>query len=407
MEKKPLEKISLAFAAFAGLCAPLFLVRFGLGELRGNLLDVALLFSGLIIGAANLPALRQNFQKNAFFWLGSLFFFLAVCLSWFLGESSPRGLGFIKSFLFLPISFAFFAAINKKFLFSAIEGMFWGTVLLSLFGIGAALKGDFTFDGRLAYPFSSPNELALALSPQILIGFFWLRPKPKGRLIQGILYASLIILLLSTYLTFSYAAWGALALGFLFPFFFSKNKKSLYLVLLAVLAVLFLLAFSQASSSKGKALWEMSERSSLASRLMIWKASFKIIADHPFFGTGPGSFQETYLSYQRFFPPYLEWAVPHPHNIFLAVFLYGGMPGLFFFLFVLAISLSNSFYLAKSVPNKKMAALGATILSFYTYFIAIGLFDTPYWRGDLSLGFWLITAASLLSEAEKSHKSIR
>ena len=77
-----------------------------------------------------------------------------------------------------------------------------------------------------------------------------------------------------------------------------------------------------------------SDRSSLSSRTMIWTSALHIARDNPILGIGPGNFQTKYLEYQHFYPPYLEWAVPHPHNILLTFWLYSGILGVIGFLIV-------------------------------------------------------------------------
>ena len=68
---------------------------------------------------------------------------------------------------------------------------------------------------------------------------------------------------------------------------------------------------------------------------MIWKSAGLMIKNNPLFGIGPGNFQEKYMEYQKYFPPYLEWAVPQPHNIFLAFWLESGLIGLAGFILLL------------------------------------------------------------------------
>jgi len=43
---------------------------------------------------------------------------------------------------------------------------------------------------------------------------------------------------------------------------------------------------------------------------MIWNASFKMLENNPLWGIGPGNFQNTYLAYQKYFPPYLDGPFP-------------------------------------------------------------------------------------------------
>ncbi|MCK4525454.1 MAG: O-antigen ligase family protein, partial [Candidatus Andersenbacteria bacterium] len=124
-------------------------------------------------------------------------------------------------------------------------------------------------------------------------------------------------------------------------------------------------------------------RSSFHSRLMIWNSAGEIIKDNPLFGIGPGTFQETYLSYaEKFDEPYLEWAVPQPHNVFLAFYLQTGLIGFVGFVLIL-IWFFNC-------RNRAMPCFYNIINALMIYILIHGLVDTTYWKNDLALMFWLI-----------------
>ena len=127
------------------------------------------------------------------------------------------------------------------------------------------------------------------------------------------------------------------------------------------------------------------ERSSFSSRIMIWKSSIKILKDNWVVGIGPGNFQETYLQYQKYSPPYLEWAVPYPHNIFLAFWIQAGIIGLVGFLLLI----SSWFW--KVLKNKKPQDenLRCAVLGVMFYILLHGLVDTTYFKNDLAVIFWL------------------
>ena len=165
----------------------------------------------------------------------------------------------------------------------------------------------------------------------------------------------------------------------------------------------------------------MGERSSLASRFTIWKSAGLMIENNPLFGIGPGNFQEKYLEYQKYFPPYLEWSVPQPHNIFLAFWLESGLVGLIGFVILLfyffrdnkkvypftkikednntSISVIKK-QISEKLDDKEYFGDGAIqdlrilLLGIMIYLLVHGLVDTTYWRNDLAVVFWTIVAAN-------------
>ncbi len=148
---------------------------------------------------------------------------------------------------------------------------------------------------------------------------------------------------------------------------------------------MFLLLFSQLNTTKFSDLITFNPRSSLASRIMIWRSASKIISHNWFFGIGPGNFQQKYLDYQKFYPPYLEWAVPHPQNFYLTVWLYGGLLALtsFFSLFV--------FWFQDIIPIIKKTDLTVLLIMQGSILLVLihGLVDTTYFKNDLAIIFWL------------------
>ena len=140
----------------------------------------------------------------------------------------------------------------------------------------------------------------------------------------------------------------------------------------------------------------LNERSSLASRIMIWNSALMILKDNFIFGISPGLFQDYYLKYQKFFPPYLEWAVPYPHNIFLAFFIQAGILGILGFLGILA-------YLFKTSIKEKSKKITIP-LSYFIYLSIHGLFDTPFWKNDLSLIFFTFLALFLAFKKKEKEK---
>ena len=136
---------------------------------------------------------------------------------------------------------------------------------------------------------------------------------------------------------------------------------------------------------------------------MIWRAAWMIGKDHPIFGIGPGNFLKYYLDYQkRFSEPYLEWAVPEPHNIFLAFWLEAGILGLSGFALLLYWFFKKGiFEYKKARPGSARHGskdISATILliSLMAYILIHGLFDTTYWKNDLAIMFWVIIGTMLI-----------
>jgi O-antigen ligase len=322
-----------------------------------------------------------------------------LAASTLVNKSYLVGAGIVKGWFLLPFLFAL--AAKSAVLAEKKENIFLAYYFSALAAAAISLAyyffGAVTFDGRLQTFFNSPNYLAMFLAPAIIIGTVQLGREKENK---KILAASLGITGAAFYLTYSYAAWAAvvasLVITGLTKLFsvknslpkiglckkladFAKVKKTFLLVGLAILlAVIFL----QADNEKFKDAINLKERSSLSSRMMIWRSAGAIIQDNWLWGIGSGNFQNKYLEYQKHFPPYLEWAVPHPHNLFLALWLSGGLSALLGFIALVVLWLREIFRQEKN-------ALWLASLGIMLYFLLHGLLDTTYFKNDLAAIFWL------------------
>jgi len=182
----------------------------------------------------------------------------------------------------------------------------------------------------------------------------------------------------------------------------NKLKRMNKELFLKILILIILVTFISITAVKFNQIVNSENRSSLHSRLMIWNTAVEIIKDNPVLGIGPGTFQDVYLSYSnRFNEPYLEWAVPQPHNIFLAFYLQTGLIGFIGFILILVWFFYSRL---KNKNNNIQPAcrtgryLISNVLTILMIYILIhGLIDTTYWKNDLSLMFWLIIGMELTS----------
>lgn len=378
------------------LSTPLYLAKvsfFGIPSNVFELFGIFLFIICIVLQRKTLLNELKRFPKILF--VSILLVLLGVFLSTLYNNNYRAGFGILKGWFMLPIIFSFFIYVSAKSV-KAVEKFFisicCSSAIVGCIAIVYKLSGATTYDGRLKAFYLSPNHLAMYLSCGLFFCFYFflkaLSQKNKKR--AALSLALLAITATPLYFTFSYGAWAATSFTLILAAMTAIPRKKLLSCALLVFLVVFAF-FSQAGSEKFNTLKNFSERSSLASRIMIWKASLLMLEQSPIVGIGPGNFQDTYLSLQKFFPPYLEWAVPQPHNIFLAFWLQSGIMGLagFFLIFL---------YLIKSILKiyRKEALLSVPLLCFFLYTLLHGVIDTPLWKNDLSFLFWacvFLTAA--------------
>lgn len=341
---------------------------------------------------------REFFLQDGYLLLGVTLFLLGALFSFSLHPVSAASLGILKSWFFFPTAFFLAGLYFSPPIAPLLKAWFCGLSLIALLAACGFAQGALTFDHRLAFPYSSPNFLAELIFPgMLLVGLFFFQERVSQR--KRWLFAALLgFFLVLFFLTRSYNAWfaGIIAAGIFLASVWNKAelRRLLPLLGLALLLLMGAVFFSESGSEKWDAFMQGSERSSLASRITIWRVAEEMILKKPLFPVSLGGFQAEYLAYQHLFPPYLEWAVPQPHNLFLAFWLQTGLLGLIGFI-ILFSRLMQLLY--RLVPaNQEERAFKAFFLALWSFFILFSFFDTPYFRNDLSFLFWAQLLLSLL-----------
>lgn len=396
------------------LCLPLYLIRFSIWHIPTNVLELIIGLSFLIwllIIVKEKRILRINLlQKNKKALTFIVMLFYGVTLSTIWSKNLTISAGIWKSWFVIPLMF-FVLIINsiKKEDINRIILLFLSSgFVVSVISIIYWFKNILTYDGRLQAFYLSPNHLAMFLSPIFIISIY-LYFSIKKTILKMILFFTQIFLLFIIYLTNSYGALLAI-IGTMFFLFFMiwfarfaikvrpqgptsevrpRRSEVVFVILLCV--ILFSFVILQAPTNKFRGIMD-STYPSLKSRLVIWRSADAIIKNNYLLGIGPGMFQEYYLSYQNKFNPYPEWAVPQPHNIFLAFWLQGGIIGLIGFLLLMV------YLIYKNIKNKTAVLL---ILTAVLICILLhGLIDTTYWKNDLSVFFWIIIALNCIENRQ-------
>ena len=365
----------------------------------GLLVSSPFWFTGKVINVFKAPASR----KVAWFAAALLG---GLLISYIVHPKTPAGLGQIKSFFFMPVVFWFGVTpilgdprhrrrvlwhLRQMFLLAAISALISGF----LYGL--------TYDHRLNAWFDSPNLLAIFLVPGVIL---WGIHVFSGEKIRIADMSSWVIVSGTLFLTQSYGALGAVFIALVSFLWISRGYLSWKRLFLKVTIISLLLIVGctfwsgEEEVKKWNSLVHVDGRSSLSSREMIWHSAIRMIQDSPFTGIGPGRFQSVYLEYQRFYPPYLEWAVPHPHNLFLALWLSSGIIGV-------SASIGLCVFLfcsLREIPRKKERALMTAL--FLGVFVS-GLSDVPYFRAEFCFIFWLELALFSGIFLKENQNSIR
>jgi len=312
-------------------------------------------------------------------------------------EGQMTALGILKGWILIPIMYFIMArhsfSERPSLILLSLDSLLFGGSVLALMAIQQELSGDFlTVDGRASGPFISANYLSLYLGPMVIYGILQTFQGKEWDFQRSIRLVLTLIVSVALYFTESYAAWIGVITGLgLWALFSLKKlpKKWRSGVIVGILLVFTGLVLSQIGSDKFQQFFELAERSSSSVRLQVYEISLSLIRQNPIFGLGLGAYEWFYqdqaVSILGEAP--FEWVMIHPHNIFLAMWLNMGLMGLVAFIWLCVKALAWLFEVDKK--GRRVAAFMLVTLLVH------GLFDTPYFKNDLSFEFWLLMAILL------------
>lgn len=307
-----------------------------------------------------------------------------------------NGFGKLLDLIILPIIYTFSLSIlihlKKISLPKLLKVYYLSAVFTSVLGLIYFINNWLTFDNRLSIFFQSPNQLAIFITPAILIGLYSLllsfknAPKSKTKLLP--LFLSLFLLFFNLYQTFSLGAWLAILISTIYLFISLKNnatslffKLTLFITIAGLICILNIDLFLTTTNYQPQV-----PANSYDSRLAIYQVSQKIISVNWLYGVGINNFQNIYLGYQKYFPVYPQWAIPHAHNNLLHFWIEGGLLavlGLLLLIYNILLPKNKQFNVLQNTSTTLPSAI-------FIYFILHGLIDTTIWTPSATILFFFI-----------------
>jgi O-antigen ligase len=228
---------------------------------------------------------------------------------------------------------------------------------------------------------SSPNADALYLEPLLafavaFVAFPW---SYRTRLVAGIVAAFVFVAMILTLSRAGYLAMTVLALVVVLR---GVAPRWRYWVLagLAVIAVIVLEVpfINQRVITIG---------ASAGLRTSIYGQALRMLAQRPILGAGIDGFATRVAPFR----PGTQEVEIYPHDIWLTTWSEVGLLGLVVFAVLVFLLLWRGVralpYTNEDFKPVLWGAVGALIL-----FVVHGLFDSPYWKNDLAVEFWMIAA---------------
>ncbi|TSC93142.1 MAG: O-antigen polymerase [Candidatus Berkelbacteria bacterium Licking1014_7] len=392
-----IQKFKIFYLSFVLFMLPTYLVRFTVLSIPTTLLEI-LIWVGFAWSLFNWREWRKLKSIPRFIHLAIALFLLGALVGVARAPDKISALGQFKGFILDPLLLAGLVYIwtpkSKKALL--YDGLILSGIILSLISLWQKLNGAATADGRVMSvwqwdPGASPNYLSMFLAP-IAVLAFCLNPNLPARRAGKFGFVAIILGII-----FSGSRAGLLAVGagILFWLVASNTRKIkinrylAYTILMVVfLAVLWWTGKPDFSVSPDSG--RISSSNNI--RWEIWRVTIREILpsnQNWLWGAGLGNFQNyfTELTAGRVnFPEYISPRALTPHNLYLHLWLSGGI-----------IMLAGFLYLIWSAFKNPLNSLEKSVIfSILIY----GLIDTPIFKNDLGVIWWLMIFTIILKNEQ-------
>lgn len=364
---------------------PSYMLRFAIGPIPTNLFEVGV---GILFvwWLARRPPVREVLIRFQPLTIPLILIAIGLVVGVVRAPDIQDALGFVKSFFVVPIVLALMlsSVISEHKKHEIIARAFVFGALIVVFEAAAAwvFRSGVAEDARLIGLFTHPNYLGMFVAPFIPL-FVWGRFSRPFRMIASALAILVLVATLSRAALVA-AAIGTLAVALIQS---TAKRRALWwaagLASLAFLALVVFIAIDARSATSDSI------------RVEIWRTTAEILRANPIWGIGLAGFQTVFteLTSDRVnFLAYISPVALTPHNLFLAAWVQMGIFGLAGFIALAWQTLRNLY-------RERFSPWMGAFLGAFVVILAYGMLDTPYFKNDLAVIWWIVTAFALTKES--------
>ena len=373
-------------------------------------LESIILILFLIYGLKNIRRIKE-LVKNLKDWQWPILIWLIIAtFAMFISPDLRAGAGVWKAYFIEPILLliVFLDLIKvKKDLKLVFSSFVFSALIVSIYAFYQKFIGQGVWSTeiwgqpqvlRITSFFPHPNFLGLYLGPLILLGIGYIFTCFKNKkIIISCAFLFFVITFLSLIYARSEATILAVLMGLLFFGLIIKSSRKYTLVLFFItLLLIFSFPISRNYFVQKVGLQDLSGQL----RFNIWQGAVESIKEKPILGVGLDGYERLAPGYQkRFYDPYNGELIsvethPYPHNLYLTIWLELGLLGLIVFLWILIKFFKQGF----KQLDKEDVVLRTSIMAAMVVIVIHGLVDTPYFKNDLAILFWLIIGLLITSK---------
>jgi O-antigen ligase len=232
-----------------------------------------------------------------------------------------------------------------------------------------------------SFIYTSSNSVALFLEPPLVFAAaFALYPSKLRERYYAL--ACLAFLVPAAAITLSRGLYAAVAVLVVIAVFTVRDTRQKLLITAAACAIAVILLLlpivQQRLTLTGL---------SFLQRLVIYDQAWTVLSNRPLTGAGLASYVQATAPLRS---PH-QWPALYPHNIWLAFWSETGLLGLVSFASLYSVLVVRGWRAIGSATGLARPLLYGGLGTLIVYFVH-GMVDTPYWKNDLAVEFWLVAA---------------
>src|SRR2546425_2436401 len=387
-----IRRVAIGSLAVTAASLPLYVVRFHVGPLPATALDVLIGITaigyGLVLRSERrLPAARTSYD------IPIVLLLVAGIIGIVVAPDHVRALGIYRAYFIEAIAI-FYIAVD---LIRSREELRFILIIsgvgVSVFALGqivtflvALAHHSVHIDAGPAFLNTSANSVAMYLEPPLAFAI-GLSMFPGGRRERWFAIGCALLLLSALVLSLSRGAYLATAILVVIVVLSLSSRRQkiwgLAAVAVLTLAVLELPFIGLRLASLGH---------STLIRLLIFGETLRMLAERPVFGAGISGFPIRVAPFR----PSAQEVELYPHNLWLTTWSEIGLLGVVAFgIIFFGLLFRGVRELSKSSGLYRAVIWGSTGALFL--YLVHGMFDSPYWKNDLSVEFWLIAALQMIA----------
>jgi O-antigen ligase len=386
------RRAAVVSLAITSACLPLYVVRWRAGPLPTTLLELLIAIT-VVTYAATLWVERRMPNARTAYDIPIALLLLAGVISIAVAPDHTRALGIYRAYFVEAIA-VFYIAVDllrtREDVYIVLRIAAVGAVIMAVGQIVSfvwiAAHHQLQLGDAPAFLNTTPNAVAMYLEPPLAFAAaFALFPSRPGERLVAV--PTLAIVALAMLLTLSRASYLAMAvLGVVFVL--SLQSWRWRLRALAALAIVTLVVVEIPFINQR--LIDIAH--SVTNRTSIYRQALAMLSRRPIFGAGFDGFP---VRVAPFRPP-ADPIQLYPHDLWLTTWSEVGLLGLIAFAVIFFGLLWRGFRTLPSTSDVYRPLLFGAVGALVLYAVH-GLFDSPYWKNDLSVEFWLLAALQVVA----------